>query len=1122
MISHFFIDRPIFAAVISIFVTLAGGIALCGLPISQYPPIAPPTVQVSCVYPGASAKVVADTIAAPIEQQVNGVEGMLYMSSNSGNDGSYNLTITFDLGTDLNTALVMLQNRVALAMPQLPDSVQKQGLTIKKKSPNILLVVNFYSPSGTRDNVDLSNYATINVKDELFRVPGVADIVYFGQRDYSIRVWLDPQRMMTRNISAGDVANAVKNQSVAAIVGQTGQQPGGVADFELPIDTEGRLAHPDEFGAIIIKAETDPSGSDVPKYVYLRDIARVELGAQNYSQNCTLDGMPSVGLAVFQLPGTNALDVANAVRRKMEILQERFPDDLDYAIYYDTTPFVEESVRDVVKTLFEAVFLVAIVVMAFLQNWRAALIPLIAVPVAIVGTFGFMAMLGFSLNNISLFGLVLAIGIVVDDAIVVVENVERLLMEGMSSRDAARKAMTEVTGPVIAVALVLCAVFLPCAFITGITGQFFRQFAVTIAVSTVLSAINSLTLSPALAVLLLRPHHAKRDLLTRFIDFGLGWFFRLFNSAFEITGNLYATTVRVLIRLSVLVLVLYAGLLGLTGWLFSFYPIGFIPQQDQGWLLVDAQIPDSGSVQRTSEVMKRLGEICRRTPGVDHTMEIAGQSIMLQSNSSNFGSIFVILKPFKERRTKELSGNEIMLKLRKEFAREMRDARVGVYGAPPVPGIGRGGGFKLMVEDRGSSSFTELQTTTDELVESSAKKPHMIIMPSTFRANTPQLRMDVDRVKAESLGVSVNDVNQTLQIFLGSYYVNNFNLFGRYWQVNIQADGIFRDRNEDLSQLFIRNKFGDMVPLGSLIRLHDDGGPVLITRYNLYPAAAIMGGALPPVSSGQAIELMESEAQAILPATMSTEWTDLTFMQIKAGNTAMFVFGAAVVFVFLVLAAQYESWSLPFAVILVVPMCLLCALVGVFIRKLPMDIFVQIGFVVLVGLACKNAILIIEFAKMLHESGQDVRVATIEACRLRLRPILMTSLAFILGVVPLVIASGAGAEMRWSLGTAVFSGMIGVTLFGIFLTPVFFYTIVRISEFSFFKLKNVHYLISTIVGGGVGLTGGWLAHKAGFNHPLWALLIGFALGITIAAFVSSRKRKSNLKSTLAQAGESHA
>lgn len=1107
MISHFFIDRPIFASVISILVTLAGGIALFALPIAQYPPIAPPTVQVSCIYPGASARVVADTVAAPIEQQVNGVEGMLYMSSQSSNDGSYNLTITFDLGTDLNTALVMVQNRVSLAMPQLPDSVQKQGLTIKKKSPNILLVVNFYSPGGRYDDIYLSNYATVFVKDELFRQPGVGDITYLGQRDYSIRAWLDPQRMAARNITAGDVANAIQSQSAAPSAGQIGQPPASsLADFQLPIDLQGRLVEPGEFGSIIIKAANDSSGGTSTQYVYLRDIARVELGAQNYNQSCSLDGMPSVGLAIYQLPGTNALDVANGVRRKMEDLKQRFPEDLEYGIYYDTTPFIRESVADVVKTLLEAIVLVAIVVLAFLQSWRATLIPLIAVPVAIVGTFGVMAMLGFSLNNISLFGLVLAIGIVVDDAIVVVENVERWLLEGMSPRDAARRAMEEVTGPVIAVALVLCAVFLPCAFITGITGQFFRQFAVTIAVSTVLSAVNSLTLSPALAVILLRPHHAPPDLLTRVLNKCLGWFFVLFNNGFRVGSDLYAWSVGGLLRISILVLGVYGGLLYLTIWLFGFYPVGFIPQQDQGWLLVDAQLPDSASVQRTAKVMAELAEIARNTPGVDHTMVVAGQSVLMQTNSSNFGSIFVILKPFEERREADHSANSILAKLRAQFAAKMRDAHVGVYGAPPVPGIGLAGGFKMMVEDRGSLGLNTLQKSTDELVESSGKKPHMIVMPTVFRSNTPQLYMDIDRTKVESLGLSVDDVNQTLQIYLGSYYVNNFNEFGRYWQVNIQAEGSFRDRIEDLNQLFIRNKQGEMVPLGTLIRVNDIGGPVMITRYNLYSAAPIMGGAMPPVSSGQAIKLMQDEAAAVLPRSMSTEWTELTFMQIKAGNTAMFVFGAAVVFVFLVLAAQYESWTLPLAVILVVPMCLLCALAGVFLRRLPMDIFVQIGFVVLVGLACKNAILIIEFAKQLHEAGQDHFSATKDACRLRLRPILMTSFAFILGVVPMVTAGGAGAEMRWSLGTAVFSGMIGVTIFGVFLTPVFFYVIERLGQAPLLQSIVVQRIGSALFGGVAGLAAGYFAHAAGFPSLRWSLVVGFLLGIATSAVVSSRVR----------------
>jgi hydrophobe/amphiphile efflux-1 (HAE1) family protein len=1118
VISHFFIDRPIFAAVISIVMTLGGTIALTTLPIAQYPPIAPPTVQVSCVYPGASARVVADTIAAPIEQQVNGVEGMLYMSSQCSNDGSYNLTITFDLGSDLNTALVMVQNRVALAMPQLPSSVQKQGLTIKKKSPNILLVINFFSPKGEHNDIYLSNFATINIKDEILRLPGVGDVTYMGQRDYSIRAWLDPQQLASRNITASEVADAIASQSIAVSSGQVGQQPSATtAEFQLPIDTLGRLTQPSQFGEIVVKASPSSSSNPAPQLVRLREVAQVELGASNYNLDCRVDGMPSVGLAVYQLPGTNALDVADSVRKKMTDLQIRFPSDVEYGIYYDTTPFIGESIKDVVKTLFEAVLLVGLVVLAFLQSWRATLIPLIAVPVAIVGTFAVMATLGFSLNNISLFGLVLAIGIVVDDAIVVVENVERWLEQGLPSREAARRAMDEVTGPVIAVALVLCAVFMPCAFIKGIPGEFFRQFAVTISVSTVFSALNSLTLSPALASILLKPHGAPPDLLTRILNGALGSFFELFNSAFRIGTDIYGRFVGGLLRLCLVALLIYGGLLGVTGWLFARYPVGFIPQQDQGWLLVNAQLPDSSSVQRTAEVMAQIEKLVRRNHGVAHTMSVSGMSILMGANSSNFGSMFIILKPFDERRKPNLSANAIMADLRKETARAITNATVGIFGAPPVPGIGLASGFKLMVEDRGSLGLSALDQATSNLVEAAAKIPHMIIAPTTFRAHTPQLKMDVDRAKAESLGVSVNDINQTLQIFLGSYYVNNFNEFGRYWQVNIQAAGKFRNTLEGLRQLYLRNKSGDMVPLETLVQVHDVGGPVMVTRYNLYSAAPVMGGAMPPVSSGQAIALMDRQAAETLPRSMKTEWTELTFMQIRAGNTAIFVFGAAVVFVFLVLAAQYESWTLPLAVILVVPMCLLCSLAGIFLRRLPMDIFVQIGFVVLVGLACKNAILIVEFAKQLRTEGKQLFEATTDACRLRLRPILMTSFAFILGVVPMVIATGAGAEMRWSLGTAVFSGMLGVTLFGVLLTPVFFYVIEWLGETSLLQNVAVQRVGSTLIGGLAGLAAGFLVSKTGFPPLHWALAIGFLLGIVAAALVQSNLRsKRNQRSEPAE------
>jgi hydrophobe/amphiphile efflux-1 (HAE1) family protein len=1111
VISGFFIDRPIFASVISIVITLAGAIAMTALPIAQYPPIAPPTVVVSCSFPGASSQVVADTIAAPIEQQVNGVEGMLYMSSQSGNDGSYNLTITFDLGTNLNTALVMVQNRVALALPQLPDSVQRQGLTIKKKSADILLVVNFFSPDGRYDDLYLSNFATINVKDEILRLEGVGDLNVFGQRDYSIRAWLDPQQLASRNMTANDVARAIQSQSAATSPGQVGRQPADqAAEFQLPIDMLGRLQTPEQFGEVIVKAEPTRMGSSVP-LVRLRDVARVELGAQNYNLFCRIDGQPSAGLAIYQLPGSNALDAAERVRAKMKELAPRFPEGLEYGIYLDATLYIRASIEDVVKTLLEAIGLVALVVLVFLQSWRATLIPLVAVPVAIVGTFSVMAVIGFSFNNISLFGLVLAIGIVVDDAIVVVENVERWLEEGHPPREAAHRAMEEVTGPVIAVALVLCAVFLPCAFISGITGQFFRQFAVTIAVSTVLSALNSLTLSPALAAILLRPRHAKPDLAARLLQFTLGWFFRLFNAAFHWGTEWYARLIGWLLRMSLIVGIVYAGLLFLTGRLLESYPVGFIPQQDQGRMFIDVRLPDAASVQRTRDVMEQVEKIAHTIPGVAHTMVIAGQSVLMQSNASNYGTMFVILEPWSDRDAPELTANGIIDQLRQAYAAQIKEAIIGVYGMPPVPGIGLASGFKLMVENPGAAGYDDLQQATENIMRAGNQVPNLLVMPPVFRANSPQLYLDVDRAKAEAIGVSVNDVNQTLQIYLGSYYVNNFNAFGRYWQVNVQAEGSFRDQVSDLNQLFIRSKQGNMVPLGTLVRMRNIGGPAMITRYNLYTAAAVMGGAMPPMSSGQAIDAVDRLAGETLPASMKTEWTELTLMQIKAGNTALYIFGAAVVMVFLVLAAQYESWTLPLAVILVVPMCLLSSLTGVLIRRLPMDIFVQIGFVVLVGLACKNAILIVEFAKQLVAEGKPRGEATIEASRLRLRPILMTSFAFILGVLPMVVAHGAGAEMRWSLGTAVFSGMIGVTFFGIFLTPVFFNVIEWCGEFAIFRSVWVTKLGSFVVGGIAGLIIGWLAFKAGIPSLRWSLVGGVILGLVSAGLVQSgfyvRKRR---------------
>jgi hydrophobe/amphiphile efflux-1 (HAE1) family protein len=1108
MISRFFIDRPIFATVLSIVITLTGAIAVTSLPIAQYPNISPPTVQVSVTYPGASGQVVADTIAAPIEQQVNGVENMLYMSSQSNNDGTYNLTVTFDLGTDLNTALVMVQNRVSLAMPQLPNTVQKQGITIKKKSPNILLVVSFYSPDGRYDDIYLSNYATIYVKDELFRLEGVADITYLGQRDYSIRAWLDPQQLASRNITASEVSDAIGQQNLATSLGQMGQAPiSPVRAFQTPIDTLGRLTTPEQFGDIIIKSVDGGPNVATPQVVRLHDVARVELGAANYNLSNTLNGHPAVGLAMYQLPGTNALDVANRIRAKMEILKKRFPVGVDYMIGHDTTPYIAESVHDVIKTLFEAIILVAIVVLVFLQNWRSALIPLIAVPVAIVGTFAVMKVLGFSLNNISLFGLVLAIGIVVDDAIVVVENVERWLEQGLPSKEAARRAMDEVTSPVVAVAVVLCAVFVPCAFITGISGQFFRQFAVTIAVSTIISAFNSLTLSPALAALLLQPHGAKADPLTRLINFTLSWFFRLFNRSFTWGTSAYAKIVGWSIRLCFLVLLLYGGLLGLTYFAFSKMPTGFIPQQDQGWLLVNVQLPDSSSLQRTQAITHRLEEIALKTKGVRLTTAVCGMSILLTANSANFASIFVILEPFGDRLAPDMHADAIMARLRTAFNDEIHEAQVGVFGAPPVPGIGIASGFKVMVEDRSALGLAALQQNTDKLVGALKKVPGLIGVFTMFRSNTPQLYMDIDRTKVRSMGVSIADLNNTLQIYLGSMYVNNFNAFGRYWQVNIMAEGTFRNQIEDIAQLKVRNTRGQMVPVNTLVDVRYVNGPVMVTRYNLYPAAPINGGIFPTFSSGEAIKKIDQVARHTLPRAMKTEWTELTLMQIRAGDTAMYVFALAVVMVFLALAALYESWTLPLAVILVVPMCLLCAVVGVALSHMAINIFVQIGFVVLVGLACKNAILIVEFAKQLHEEGQPLAEATREACRLRLRPILMTSFAFILGVVPMVLAQGAGAEMRQALGIAVFSGMLGVTLFGVFLTPVFFYVIESIGTSSIMARPRVKQIGSAFWGLIVGGTTGLLLQGLHWVNWRGVLVITVVVGFLTTAIVTRLHRR---------------
>ena len=1083
--SRFFIDRPIFASVLSIIITLGGGIAVWSLPVAQYPEITPPTVEVSAYYPGANAKVVADTVAAPIEQQVNGVENMLYMSSQCTNDGMYTLTVTFKNGVDLNMAQVLVQNRESLAEPILPDLVKRRGVTVKKKSPSILMIVNLFSPGGARDNLYLSNYATIQLRDELARLQGVGDITYLGQRDYSMRVWLDPGKMSFRNLTATDVSTAIAQQNIQVAAGQIGQPPvprGQV--FQYTMTTLGRLEDVEQFGDIILKSDSDG------RIVRLRDVARIELGAQGYDQTCTLDGQPSVALSIYQRPGSNALQTSKLVKEKMEELKKRFPEGLDYAVVYDTTPFITESVNEVFKTLRDAVILVAVVVLLFLQNWRSALIPLVAVPVAIVGTFAVMAALGFSLNNLTLFGLVLAIGIVVDDAIVVVEAVEHHVENGMEPRAATARAMDEVSGPVIAIGLVLTAVFVPCAFITGIVGQFFRQFALTIATSTVISAFNSLTLSPALAAILIRPKSRENPealprpayalaggLLAYYyllplverrlvgmpgwagaamvaavgamagwvigwgIDRLLVWFFGVFNTGFKAVTSGYTMIVGFLLKGSIAVLMIYGGLLYLTYYAFDRTPTGFIPAQDKGYLLVNVQMPDSTSVEKTQRVMRRVEQIALKEEGVHHTVAIAGQSILLNANAPNYGAMYVMLEDFHHRTKPELQGEAISAKLQATLQHEIIEGLVNVFAAPPVEGLGTAGGFKLVIEDRGDSGMPALQEQAEKSVAEGSGSEALTGLFTSFRANTPWLFLNIDRDKVNAMGVSMDELFNTLQVYLGSLYVNDFNRFGRTWQVNVQGDANFRKQTEDLMLLKVRNLRGGMAPFGAMASVEPLNGPVLVSRYNMYPAAMINGAPGIGVSSGQALDEMARVVEKDLPPTMRMEWTELALLQLQTGNTAMVVFALAVVLVFLVLAAQYESWSLPFSVILVVPMCLLCSVVGVQMARMDINIFTQIGFIVLVGLACKNAILIVEFAKARREEGISRYQATLDACQLRLRPIMMTSFAFILGVVPLVLSEGAGSEMRRALGTAVFGGMLGVTMFGIFLTPVFYFVI---------------------------------------------------------------------------------
>jgi multidrug efflux pump len=1038
-ISRFFVDRPVFAGVLSVLIVVAGLIGLRALPISEYPEVVPPSVVVRATYPGANPSVIAETVATPLEEQINGVEDMLYMSSQATSDGVLNVTVTFKLGTDPDKAQQLVQNRVSQAEPRLPAEVRALGITTVKSSPDFIMVVNLVSTDGNYDITYLRNYATLNVKDRLARIEGVGQVQVFGAGDYSMRVWIDPQKAAEHNLAASDISNAISSQNVqaaAGIIGASPSQPG--VDLQLNVNAQGRLRTPEEFGNIIVK--TGANG----EITRLRDVARIELGAADYTLRSLLDGKPAVAVAVLQAPGSNAIEIADNVRATMDELQQAMPTGVKYEIVYDTTKFVRSSIEKVIDTLLEAIALVVLVVILFLQTWRASIIPLIAVPVSIIGTFAVMYVFGFSINALTLFGLVLAIGIVVDDAIVVVENVERNIEAGLSPRAATYKAMKEVSGPIIAIALVLVAVFVPLAFISGLSGQFYRQFALTIAISTVISAFNSLTLSPALAALLLKGHHAKKDWLTRFMDAIFGWFFRGFNRAFGAGSNAYGKGVGGLLSRKSIVMVIYLALVGATYSLFTTVPGGFVPSQDKQYLIGFAQLPDAASLDRTEDVIKRMTDIALAQPGVANAIAFPGLSINGFTNSSNAGIVFVTLKDFEERKTPDLSGGAIAMALNQKFG-AIQDAFIAMFPPPPVNGLGTTGGFKLQLEDRAGLGNRALDEATKAVLAKAYQTPELAGIFSSFQVNVPQLYADLDRAKAEQLGVSVTDVFQTLQIYLGSLYVNDFNAFGRTYSVRVQADAKFRAQPEDIGQLKVRSASGQMIPLSALLRVDATTGPERTNRYNGFLAADINGGPAPGFSSGQAQAAIEKILHETLPTGIDFEWTDLTYQQILAGNSSVVVFPLALLLVFLVLAAQYESLTLPLAIIMIVPMGVLAALTGVWLTGGDNNIFTQIGLVVLVGLSAKNAILIVEFARELEFEGRTPVQAAIEASRLRLRPILMTSMAFIMGVVPLVTSTGAGAEMRAAMGIAVFSGMIGVTFFGIFMTPVFYVLLRRIT-----------------------------------------------------------------------------
>jgi multidrug efflux pump len=1038
--SQFFVDRPIFAAVLSLLIVIGGALALIKLPISEYPSVVPPTVVVRAVYPGANPKVIAETVASPLEQQINGIENMLYMFSQATADGRMTLTITFALGTDLDNAQVQVQNRVAQAQPRLPIDVQRIGVTTEKASPDLMMVVHLFSPDDRYDMLYLSNFAYLQVRDELARIGGVGSAQVFGAGEYSMRVWLDPDRLAARQLTATDVVRAIREQNLQVAAGVLGAPPApSDTTFQLSINAQGRLTTEDQFRDIVVRATPDG------QITRIRDVGRVEMGSNLYSLRSLLDNKPAVAIGISQRPGSNAIEASSQVRSVMAQLKQGFPEGIEYRIVYDPTIYVRESIAAVVETLLIAILLVVVVVVVFLQTWRASTIPLIAVPVSLVGTFAVMLGLGFSLNTLSLFGLVLAIGIVVDDAIVVVENVERHIELGLTPLEATHKAMEEVSGPIIAIALVLCAVFVPTAFVSGLTGQFYRQFALTIAISTVISAFNSLTLSPALASRLLLPRHAPRDRLQRGIDRLFGWFFRLFNRFFTSGSNLYAGSVGRVLRVTVAALVVYVGLIGLTWIGFTRVPSGFVPTQDKDYLVAFAQLPDAATLDRTESVIRKMSDLALKHPGVESSIAFPGLSINGFVNASNTGIVFVKLKPAEERHSRELAAMPIVQQLNMQFA-AIQEAFVAIFPPPPVQGIGQVGGFKLFIQDRAGAGFEELYSQTQGAVGQAYTIPSLTGLFSSFQVNVPQIETRVDRERAKTYGVALTDVFETLQVYLGSLYANDFNRFGRTYQVNVQAESSFRLQPEQIARLKTRNAAGGMVPLGSLVTAVSGHGPDQVMHYNGFPAAEINGAPAPGYSSGQAQNAIGRILTERLPRGFSFEWTDLAYQEKLAGNTMLLIFPLCVLLVYVVLAAQYESWSLPLGVILIMPMAFCSAIAGVWLTAGDNNVFTQISFLVLAGLACKNAILIVEFARQREFEGADHLTAILDACRIRLRPVLMTSVAFIMGVVPLVFSSGAGAEIRHAMGVAVFAGMLGVTLFGLFFTPVFYLVLARLFQ----------------------------------------------------------------------------